>query len=387
MPKEPARGISEPAAALALDSRSMEATAPASAPVEPPGAKAKVLLRRVGIAVVLIVILLIPAIVMVVATAVFTGHAEGAGTYASIPALATMAAVAAGGRDLGLRVAIVLMLLGPLSIVAGANPVSGAALMALMCLMVGLMSRWGLHRAGLMVPVMVAWTLISPPPWGVKPVVDRMDTTFLLWMALIFFVGGLFPVLVLPFVLRKAHLPSPKPNPRNEAIVYTIIITVLAAGGTYYMLDHPKLFGGAFFVATVLVLAPIGEADILKPTIVRVVATVAGSVLVALLLAAVSSLTVLYLIGLLIGAVAIVAKFSRRPALYYILMVPTAACLNALSVQQVGQLSDQRVIDNLVGGVLVLLASAAAIGYSRWEQKRGNSTTDEHVVARVPAAA
>jgi hypothetical protein len=77
-----------------------------------------------------------------------------------------------------------------------------------------------------MVPVMVAWTLISPPPWGVTPVVDRTDTTFLLRMALTFLVGALFPVLVCPCFLRKGHLPAAKAHPRNEAIIYTVIITV-----------------------------------------------------------------------------------------------------------------------------------------------------------------
>ena len=347
----------------------------------------KVLLRRVGIAVILVLVLLVPAIIMLVATVVFTGHAEPAATWAAIPAVAGIAAVAVGGRDLGLRTAIVLGLLGPLTIVAGASPVSGAALMALMCLMVGLMSRFGLQRAGLLVPVMVSWTLITPPPWGAKPVVDRTDAVFLLWMAAIFFVGALFPVLVCPFLLRKAHLPAAKPHPRKEAIVYTVIITVLATASVYYVLDHPKMYGGAFLVATILVLAPIGEASVLRPTLIRVVATVAGSLLVMLVLAEAKSLAVIYLVGLVFGVAAVASKFSPRTWIYYALMVPTTACLNAFALPQVAQLGEQRVVDNVVGGALVLLAAAAAIGYSRWEESRGDSTTDEQVVAGAPVAA
>lgn len=347
----------------------------------------KVLVRRLGIAIALVLVLLIPAIIMLVATAVFTGHAEPAGTFAAIPAVAGIAAVAVGGRDLGIRTAIVLALLGPLTIVAGASPVSGAALMALMCLMVGLMSRWGLQRAGLLVPVMVSWTLITPPPWGVKPVVDRTDTTFLLWMAAIFFVGAIFPVLVCPFLLRKAHLPAAKPHPRKEAIIYTVIITVLTTVSVYYVLAHPKLYGGAFLVATILVLAPIGEISILKPTVIRVVATVVGSLLVMLMLTQVKSLTVLYVIGLLCGVAAVASKFSPRTWIYYVLMVPTTACLNAFALPQVAQLGEQRMVDNIVGGALVLMASAAAIGYSRWESTRGNSTDDDHVLVGEAVAA
>jgi len=363
------------------------APAPASAPSLPRTPLARAVLRRTAIAVVLVLVLLVPAIIMVVATLVVTGTAEPAGTFAAIPAVAGIAAVAVGGRDLGLRTAIVLGLLGPLTIVAGANPVSGAALMALMCLMVGLMSRWGLQRAGLLVPVMVAWTLITPPPWGADPVVDRTDTTYLLWMAVTFLVGGIFPVIVCPFLLRKAHLPAARPHPRREAIVYTIIITVLTTAATYYVLDHPKMYGGAFLVAAILVMAPIGEASILRPTIIRVSGTVAGSVLVLLVVAEARSLIAVYVVGLVLGVVAVIAKLSTRPWAYYVLMVPTTACLNAFALPEVAQLGDQRVIDNIVGGVLVLIAATAATGYSRWAERHGTSTTDQAVVAGVPMAA
>lgn len=316
---------------------------------------------------------------MLAATVVITGHAEPAATWASIPAIAGLVAVAVGGVDLGTRTAIVLGLLGPLAIVAGSSPVSGAALMAIMCLMVGFMSRWGLHRAGMMVPIMVAWPIINPPAWGIDQVVDRSDTTFLLWMTVIFFVGAIFPVLVGPLLLRKAKLPAPKPNPRDEAIVYTVMITVLASGATYYVLDHPEMYAGAFLIASILVLAPIGEADTLKPTLIRIAGTVVGSVLVIAIVAEVKSLVIVYLLGLLLGVAAVVAKFSSRTWLYYVLMVPTTASLNALALPQVSQLGTQRVVDNVVGGVLVLIASALAIGYSRWEAGRGTHGTVKSV--------
>ena len=84
---------------------------------------------------------------------------------------------------------------------------------------------------------------------------------------------------------------------------------------------------------------------------------------------------------------AVASKFSPRTWIYYALMVPTTACLNAFALPQVAQLGEQRVVDNVVGGALVLLAAAAAIGYSRWEESRGDSTTDEQVVAGAPVAA
>ena len=357
----------------------MTTAAPAAKPAP------KSVLRRTLIGAILVGLMLVPVIIMVPLTVLGTGHIE-AGTAASAPlaTLATLVAVVVGGRDLGLRVAIVMTILAPLAVVAGISPVSGAALMAVMCLVVGFMSRYGLHRAGLLVPVLIAWPLICPPPWGADPAVTRTDTSFLLWLALSYLVGGIVPVLIAPLLLRKAKLPAPKPNPRKEAIVYTVIITVLTTIGTYYVLAHPSMYAGAFLIAAIMVLAPIGEAQPLRPTTIRVAGTVAGSVLVLLVMAAAHTLLMVYVLGLVFGVAAVAAKFRPRAWIYYVFMVPTTACLNAYAVPEVASLGEQRIVDNIVGGVLVVLASAAALGYAHLEAGRGNSTSERPAIAGQP---
>ena len=69
--------------------------------------------------------------------------------------------------------------------------------------MVVRLSRFGLHKATMLVPIMVAWPIISPPFWGPQEVVDRTNTTYLGWMAAVFLVGTLFPVIVIPLLMRK----------------------------------------------------------------------------------------------------------------------------------------------------------------------------------------
>jgi hypothetical protein len=61
-------------------------------------------------------------------------------------------------------------------------------------------------------------------------------------------------------------------------------------------------------------------------------------------------------------------------------MVPATACLNATTLTQVGELGKQRVIDNVVGGILVIVATAMAIGYSQWSTRRGESPDADHEV-------
>ena len=344
------------------------------------------MVRLLGVALAMVLLLLVPAIIMSVVIKLATGHTEAAGTWASLAAIVGIAGVLGGGVELGIILTIVMTLLAPLSIVAGATPITGAALMALMCLMVGRLSRFGLHKATMLVPIMIAWPIISPPFWGPQEVVDRTNTTYLGWMAIVFLVGTLFPVIVIPLLLRKRTPPTLMTYTRREAIPYTAMITILATVGTYYVLDHKKDFGGAFLIATILVLAPIGESESIRPTLLRICGTVVGSVFVILIVTQVQSITLIYVIGLLFGVAAVMSKLATRTWLYYVLMVPTAACLNAYTTKQVSQLGEQRVVDNIVGGALVLLAMGVALAYSRWSDKhQHDDETASAAVAPAPA--
>jgi len=102
----------------------------------------------------------------------------------------------------------------------------------------------------------------------------------------------------------------------------------------------------------------------------------------------VDSLGLVYLIGLVFLVVAVYARLSGLAWIYYVLMVPATACLNATTVTQVGELGKQRVVDNVVGGLAVLLATAIAIGYSQWANRRGESDdADLEVEAAMPTLA
>ena len=336
--------------------------------------------RRLILVFGIVLMTLIPAIVMSLVTWAATGTPQAAAVWASIPAIVGLAAAVAGGRHYAVVIAFVMAFIAPLSIVAGLSPVSGAALMALMCLMVGRMSRFGLHKSALLVPVMLSWTLINPPTWAGASTVDRLDTGYLLWMSLIFLVGGLIPALMVPLLMRKRPVPELQPHTQREAVTYTVMITVLVTAGTFWVLDHPQNFGGAFLIAVILVMAPIGTAQTIMPTIWRILGTILGSILVILMVSGVDSLAVIYLLGLVFIAIALFARLSGQSWLYYVFMVPATASLNATTLTQVGELGKQRVADNLAGGILVILASAVAIAYSHWASRHGQATDADHEV-------
>ncbi len=397
-------------------------------PASPPPPLGKLLLRRSLIALALLVMMLVPMIVLLVITG------QPAATYSAMGTIIGIVAVLAGGLRIGIITVIVAALLAPLAIVAGLSPLTGAALMAIMTLMVGRMSLFGLHKAVLLVPIFIAWPMIAPVPWLPLNALDRInelmakhgmtlagaldhmhhkaqaaattaatpgplkriignalmeqrfDTQYLAWVLVVFLVGGLVPVLILPFALRKVHFPKPTMHPRSEALPYTITITVLTAVATYWFLDHPKQTAGAFMIATILVLTQV-EGDVKWGlTIQRVLGTlagVAGFVAVTSMIDATTFTEVvglpfpvrMYVVGLVFGAAAIVAKFGKRQWIYYILIVPAAASLNAFTFKQAADLGEQRFVDNLVGALLVIAAALITLGASRLVVKRGGDTT------------
>lgn len=355
----------------------------AAATTSPAPTNRSAFLAHLKITMAVVVLVLLPAIVMVLITWVATGEPQGAATWASIPAIVTIAAAFAAGRGFAVRVAIVMALLAPLSIVAGSSPVAGAALMALLSLAVGRLSRFGLHRTGLLVPVMLSWTLIDPPAWSPETTVNRLDTPYLLWMTVIFFVGAMTPALIVPLLMRKKKPAALTSHTQSEAIVYTVLITVLVTVATYIVLDNPKDFGGAFLIAAILVMAPIGTAQTLKPTVIRVISTVVGSVLVLILLSQVDSLAIIYIFGLLFLIVAMMSRLSGLTWLYFVFMVPATAALNSTTLTQVGELGKQRVLDNLFGGIAVIIAAVLAIGYANWASRHHHADDSDPEVAAL----
>ena len=377
----------------------------------------QILLRRTLIGFALLLLILIPSV------ALFALTGQPVATYSAMGTLAGAVAYFAGGFRIGFITAIVISLLAPIAIVAGLSPVTGAALMALMTLMVGRMSRFGLHQAGMMVPIMLAWPLISPVPLLPRDIIDKvnellshkgmtltdavnkhmaegathtssgssklvddaltfvirqshLDSSYLLLVAGVFFVGAIFPVLVLPALTKKMTLPTPKDHTRSEALPYTITIMVLTTVATYVVLEHPKMTGGAFLIASILVLAQVGNTIKWKLTLERVLGTLAG-VLIMMLIVQFAGVTTfvqvmgipmplgMYGIGLVFAIIAIIAKFSPRAWIYYVFIAPAAACLNAFSFSGAGNLGEQRFWDNLIGAGLVVGAGLITLAATK----------------------
>ena len=114
-------------------------------------------------------------------------------------------------------------------------------------------------------------------------------------------------------------------------------------------------------------LAQVGTDIAWKMALERVLGTVAGILLLMAIMAILGGSSFaelfgvpfpikIYGVGLVCGVLAIIAKFSPRAWIYFVFIAPTAAMLNAYTTSQVAQLGTARLVDNLVGALLVILA-------------------------------
>ncbi len=381
-------------------------------PVGPKPPLLKVLAKHTAIGIALIAILLVPFFVLMALTK------QPAASYSALGAIIGAVAVMVGGLRIGVLTTIVTALLAPIAIVAGLTPLTGAALMAVLTLVVGRMSRYGLQRAAMLVPVFLAWPILSPIPWLPSSLLHKLDDllakgvsmselialkqgsphhtatalpgttmspsmiamhlnqTYLAWVAAFFFIGSIIAVVTVHLALRKAPARQPITHTRSEAMPYTITITILATVATYYFLDHPKQPGGAFLIAAILVLTQVGSEIEWKLTIERVLGTLGGIALLAAIMAVLGGSSYidlfgipfpanLYLVGIVFGTAAVIAKFSPRYWIYFLLITPATALLNAYTTSQVAQFGRARLVDNLVGALLVVLAALVTVGASR----------------------
>jgi hypothetical protein len=279
-----------------------------------------------------------------------------------------------GGRAIGYLTVGLLAALAPISVVVGAVPLTGAALMALMCGGLGVSALFGLQQSMMLIPLYLSLEMIAPPAWGEVPV-DRGSTSYLLWTMLIWGGGALWAVLVFPPLLRKMKPVPREPNTRGDTIVYAATLTVLCTLSTLAVLIWWPGSNGAWLIVTLLVITQAGARSPVKRTVERIVGTVIGVVAAAVLAAPWTGETALIGIGLVLLVIALTIRIGPNFWLFTAVITPAFVLFTSVS-SDVATSAEQRVVDTLVGAALVLLAAGITVLWARQQQAHGAALPD-----------
>jgi len=284
-----------------------------------------------------------------------------------LPAMVGIFGVLMGSPRVGLMASILMILIGPVAAIAGQVAITGAAIMGLACIGVGVSAGWGLQRALSMIPMTMAFLMVNPPPLS-DGSIDRTSSTYLFAVMLILAIGSLWSTAVLTLMTRQAKLPKPPPNTRADTIEYLTIITVLCSAATFVVLTLQPGPDAFWLILTLLVVVQVGNQETRRKTLDRVGGTILGAALAAALVTVVHAPWVLTLVAILCVLASVYFATGPRYWLYMSFMTP-AIVLSAGAATAVST-AEARVLYTVVGGALAMIA----IGISDLIRKSGHNT-------------
>ncbi len=265
-----------------------------------------------------------------------------------------------GGTRLALAAAVGVILFTPVSLACGTTPLAGAAIMAMVCLAVGTSAGWGLQRGLTMVPLAIAYLLISPPSIdGHAP--DPSSTAYLLSVTAVMGISTLLPLAALSFLMRDRVAPRPTGNSSADSIEYAVIIsalTAIATGAVLALRPGPNSF---WLVLTLLAIVQVGPQATLRKTVSRSGGTLLGAAVavVLVILILIPSSTAILVFGLIALLLTLTFAGGSSYWLYTACLTPTIIMLSGASAAE--SVAEARVIYTLIGAGLALVAFSIAV--------------------------
>lgn len=268
-----------------------------------------------------------------------------------------------GGIRLATAASFTVILATPIALVSGLNPLSGAALMAVACLGAGVSAGWGLQRGLSMLPMAIAFLLISPPVIDGQPA-DPTSNSYLLAVMAVMAMAALFPLAVLPLLLRGRSTPPPQRNSRADSIDYAIIIATLTALATGAVLMIDPGTNAFWLILTLLVIVQVGPQATVRKTLSRSGGTLLGGAIAASLVILLPNPTAIFILGVISLLLTLNFAGGQRYWLYTACLTPTIVFMSGDSAAETA--ARERVLYTLMAAALALLAFAIARLAHHW---------------------
>lgn len=263
----------------------------------------------------------------------------------------------AGGPRVSIAVTVALAVLGVVAILSRHNVWLLALIVFLLGLGYGYAASRGVRRTVLQLPILVPYFMARPPQLFSKGE-PTVNATYLLAVATIVILGGLWTVFVLSRVGGRRTLTVHEVPDARAAVVYGAILglisaTVVVVASTYLPNSH-----WVWMTLTLYVLANPNEPMNWHRMWERVGGTLAGFALVTLL--ALSGLpdSVLLILGVVSLWACLYFFLTKKPYWEYVLFLSmTVVLVNSVGISTV-LLDLERMAFTLIGALLAILAAA-----------------------------
>ncbi len=262
---------------------------------------------------------------------------------------------ATAGRRLGAAATIAFVLVAPVALVAGQDPLAGTCLMALGCLVVGTSAYWqrfSAFNAGLTGTLFI---LASPAAQA-----DLLDggpaqSEYLLAIMLGTLLCGLWPVVILPLLHFVKDVPIEAHHEKGDTLRYVLTITVLVSATTFYALAFARDSNGLWLPLTLLMVLQIAPDTTRHRAFQRVYGTIAGALTAAVAATVFHGTWILAGIGI-IAFFGLLATMGRQPYSYYAFFLTILVLLGVSATEPPVEASLQRILYTVIGCALALAA-------------------------------
>lgn len=315
------------------------------------------MLRRIPTIALLVALLAIPAII---AGQLWLPGSAGIFILGSLP---TLIAVVAVGPKRALQIAVAAAVGGALAAGFSGNAWVGAAIIAALAGYGGYSARYGNQSPILLVPVVVAFIVISPPDLAARDGSALSGWQYPAVVGISLLIGGLWVALLGLYLARNLERAKDEPVERPVAIGYAIALATSTGIATFIAAYFFPNSTGAWVVMTILLVMKPRATDMWRTARHRVGGTLLGAVLAAAIVIGLGQLGVSLATWLtLLGAVFLTLALSAvrvRPYWQFVTLLTPAIILLKSSGDNSLELDADRVIMTIIGTFMALIFAAA----------------------------
>ncbi|MGA1146795.1 MAG: FUSC family protein [Candidatus Nanopelagicales bacterium] len=301
----------------------------------------------------LVALLSIPALI---AQQMWLPGSAGIFLLGSVPS--AIAVVLIGPRR-GLQIAVAAAVGGALAAGFAGNAWVGAAIIAGLAGYGGYSARYGNESPILLVPVVIAFIVISPPDLATRDGYTLGGFEYAAVVGVSLLIGGVWVAILGLVLTRKMERAKNDPVERSVAIGYGIALAASTGIATFVAAYYSPGSTGAWVVLTILLVMKPRPTDMWRTARHRVGGTLVGAAIAAVLVIAMDQIGISRVTwsGLL-GAVFLILALGVlrvRPYWQFVMLLTPAIILLKSSGDDTLNLDALRVVMTIIGTVIALL--------------------------------
>jgi hypothetical protein len=309
-------------------------------------------LERIPRIALLVAVLSIPALI---AQQVWLPGSAGILLLGSVPS--SIAVVVIGPRR-GLQIAVAAAIGGALAAAFSGNAWVGAAIIAALAGYGGYSARYGNESPILLVPVVIAFIVISPPDLATRAGYTLSGLAYAAVVGVSLLIGGVWVALIGAVLTRGMERAKDDPVERSVAIGYGIALAASTGLATFVAARYFPGSTGAWVILTILLVMKPRSTDMWRTARHRVGGTLLGAVMAGGLVLGMSVAGIpLESWALILGAVFLILALSVlrvQPYWQFVTFLTPAIILLKSSGDDTLRLDGQRVVMTLIGTLMAL---------------------------------